>query len=272
LSVSLGLKNKSLRKTGLPSARRASNLVRRSLLVYRHTWMVIFSGFFEPLFYLVAVGFGVGRLVKTMPFGGEQIPYAAFVAPGMLAASCLNGAITDGFFNPFFKLHRTMTYDGILATPMSVPDIALGEMMWALIRGSIYSVGFLIVMFALGLILSPWALLALPAAMLTAGAFSAGAMVLMSFAKRIQAFDKILNLVVIPLFLFSGTFFPVSLYPAPIQPIVKLSPLYHGSTLLRGLTTGVVRPGILLHVVYLVAMFVLASAVAMHRLERKLIK
>lgn len=234
--------------------------------------MVILSGFFEPLFYLVAVGFGVGRLIKTLPFGGKEIAYAAFVAPGMLAASCMNGAITDGFFNPFFKLHYQKTYDGILATPMSVPDIALGEMMWAQIRGSIYSVGFLTVMLALGLILSPWALLALPAAMLTAGAFSAGAMVLTSFAKRLQSFDKILNLIVFPLFLFSGTFFPVSMYPGALRPIVKLSPLYHASTLLRSLTTGVVRPGILWNVVYLVAMFVVSSAVAMHRLERALIK
>lgn len=234
--------------------------------------MVIFSGFFEPLFYLVAVGFGVGRLIKTLPFGGKEIAYAAFVAPGMLAASCLNGAITDGFFNPFFKLHHTKTYDGILATPMSVRDIALGEMMWAQIRGSIYSVGFLTVMLALGLILSPWALLALPAAMLTAGAFSAGAMVLTSYAKGLRSFDKILNLIVFPLFLFSGTFFPVSLYPAALQPIVKLSPLYHASTLLRGLTTGVLGPGILWNAIYLITMFVVASAIAMQRLERALIK
>lgn len=246
--------------------------MQRSRLVYQHTWIVIFSGFFEPLFYLVAVGFGVGRLIKTLPFGGEQIAYAAFVAPGMLAASCMNGAITDGFFNPFFKLHYDKTYDGILATPMSVPDIALGEMMWAQIRGSIYSACFLTVMLALGLILSPWALLALPAAMLTAGAFSAGAMVLTSFAKRLQSFDKILNLIVFPLFLFSGTLFPVSVYPAALRGIVKLSPLYHGSTLLRNLTTGAVKPGILWHVVYLVAMFVIASAVAIQRLERTLIK
>ena len=101
-----------------------------NLLVYKHTWMVIVSGFFEPLFYLLGIGIGLGSMVPPI----DGMSYSAFVAPGLLASSCLNGAITDGFFNIFFKLHYQKTYDGILATPMRVPDVAFGEMLWALAR------------------------------------------------------------------------------------------------------------------------------------------
>ena len=100
----------------LPSPRRSRRMVQRNLLVYKHGWMVIFSGFFEPVFYLFSLGLGLGGMVR----GVEGISYAAYVLPGLLAASCMNGAITDGLFNIHFKLHIQKTYDGILATPMRV--------------------------------------------------------------------------------------------------------------------------------------------------------
>src|SRR3954468_14018513 len=98
----------------LPSPTRSFRMVQRNLLVYKHTWMVIFSGFFEPLFYLLGIGIGLGSMVPDI----HGISYAAYVAPGLLASSCLNGAITDGFFNIFFKLHFQRIYDGVLSTPM----------------------------------------------------------------------------------------------------------------------------------------------------------
>src|SRR5688572_1307764 len=137
-----------------PSFRRALKLVRRNALAYKHYWTAFISGFFEPVFYLGAVGFGVGRFIGEIEFGGIAISYAAFLAPGMLAASTLNGAIFDGFFSPFFKLNWMKTYDGIITTPVNVSDIAVGEMIWAQIRGTIYSAGFLFVMLLLGLIQS----------------------------------------------------------------------------------------------------------------------
>lgn len=255
----------------LPSLRRAYRMVQRNGIVYKHTWTIIFTGFFEPLFYLGAVGLGVGRLIGSISFGGEEISYAAFLAPGMLAASTLNGAITDGFFNPFWKLNYQKTYEGILSTPMNVPDIALGEMLWAQMRGSIYSVGFLAVMLAMGLVGSPWAILALPAAMLSAGALSAGAMILTGIARQISAFDKVMNLIVFPMFLFSGTFFPVSLYPEMLRPVVMATPLYHSAHLLRSLTTGVIRGDLVWSVFYLVAMFLVANAVAFTLIRRRLV-
>jgi len=254
-----------------PSARRALKLVRRNTIAYRRYWIAFVSGFFEPLFYLGAVGFGVGRFVGTVEYGGAELEYASFLAPGMLAASAFNGALFDGFFSPFFKLNWMKTYDGIIATPVNVSDIAVGEVIWALIRGTIYSTGFILVMLALGLIHSLWAILALPAVMISGAALSAGAMVMTAKTKEISSLEKVMTLIVIPMFLFSGTFFPVSQYPDWLRPVVQLTPLYHSASLLRALTTGQVTAGQLVNLAYLIAMFVLCSALTIRFMRRRLI-
>ena len=128
---------------------RRSRLVERNVMVYRRTWIVLVSGFFEPVFYLLAIGFGLGGLVGPVVLpGGQTVPYAVFVAPGLLASSAMNGAIYDSTFNIFFKLRYAKTYDAMLSTPMAVPDVAVGEIAWALIRGTLYAIGFLVAMAA----------------------------------------------------------------------------------------------------------------------------
>lgn len=258
----------------VPSPRRSFRMVQRSLLVYKHIWTVIVSGFFEPVFYLLSLGIGLGAMVPDI----NGVSYSAFVVPGLLASSCMNGAITDGFFNIFFKLHFQKTYDGILATPMRVVDIAFGEMLWALIRGSLYAMSFLVVVYVMGvtigprLILSPLAVLALPAAIVVCAAFSSIALCLTSFVRTVQDFDTVMGLFFLPMFLFSGIFVPVTQFPAPAQWIIKALPLYHGAALLRQLTTGTIGTGILVHLVYLVVVGTAAFAVAMIRLEAALVK
>jgi lipooligosaccharide transport system permease protein len=253
------------------STHRALKLVRRNILAYKHYWIAFITGFFEPIFYLAAVGFGVGQFIGDVSFGGAQIDYPTFLAPGLLATATLNGAVFDGFFSPFFKLNWMKTYDGIITTPVSIPDIAFGEIIWALIRGTIYGAAFLIVILVLGLIESPWGALALPAVMLSAGALSAGAMCLTGITKQISSLEKVMTLIVIPLFLFSGTFYPLSVYPGFLQPIVQATPLYHSAALLRSLTTGEVGPGILWHVAYLAAFFAVAATIAIKLMRRRLV-
>ncbi len=257
-----------------PSPRRSLRMVQRNLLVYKYTWMVILSGFFEPLFYLLGIGIGLGSMVPPI----DGITYSAFVAPGLLASSCLNGAITDGFFNVHFKLHHQKTYDGILATPMRVPDVALGEMFWALGRGSLYAAVFLLVLLVLGestgrpMLLSPWALLAWPAAVLAAASFSAMAICLTTIARKVQDFDMVVGLLVMPMFLFSGIFVPITRFPDVVQWIMRATPLYHAVGLLRQLTTGTVSISIAGHLTYLVVGGIVAFSVAMYRLERALVE
>jgi ABC-type polysaccharide/polyol phosphate export systems, permease component len=248
-------------------------MVQRNLLVYRHTWMVIFSGFFEPLFYLLGIGYGLGTIVGTVPLAdGRLITYAAFVGPALLAQSSMNGAISESIFNVFFKLNYNKTYDAILATPLGIGEIVFGEMLWALMRASLYAVAFMVVMLFMGLILSPWAVLALPASVLISAAFSAAGLATTAYLRTVQDFDIPMGLVVMPMFLFSGTFFPIEVYPKAIQLAMELTPLFHGVSLLRALTSGAVGLHQLWDVGYLIAFGIVAMTIAMHRLEQRIVK
>ena len=253
-------------------AGRSRVLVVRSALAYRRAWLAFVSGAFEPIFYLLAMGQGLGALVGALPGpDGTPISYAAFIAPGLLAASAMNGAVFDSTFNVFFKLRYAKLYDAILATPLGPVDIALGEIGWALLRGGLYGMGFLAVMAGFGLLTSPWALLALPAALLVAFAFAAVGMAASSYMRSWQDFDLI-QLVILPMFLFTTTFFPLSVYPRGLQLVVECLPLFHAVELMRGLTTGIVGPGLLGHAAYFVVMASLGAVVAARRLNPLLLR
>jgi lipooligosaccharide transport system permease protein len=252
--------------------RRALLLIERNVYVYRNGWLVIFSGFFEPLFYLLSIGLGIGGMIGEVPGpNGEPMSYAMFVAPALLATASMNGAITEATFNVFFKLNYQKTYDAVLATPLGPGDVALGEIGWAVIRSTLYALGFMVVILVLGLVGSPWAIFAVPAAMLLSFAFAAAGMAATTFMRSWQDFDLI-QLVVLPLFLFSGTFYPITSYPPAVQVFVQLTPLYQGVDLIRSLVIGAVDPSILWHVVYLAAMGLIGLAVVARRLDRLLLK
>jgi lipooligosaccharide transport system permease protein len=255
----------------LLGGRRALLLVERNLMVYRRTWIVIVSGFFEPLFYLLSIGVGIGKLVGhvTGP-GGHVIAYTAYVAPALMASSAMNGAVYDSTMNVYFKLKFAKTYDAVLATPVGVGDVALGEITWALIRGFLYASAFIVVMAVLGDVASPWAILALPAAVLIGFGFAAVGMAATSYMRSWQDFDFV-QLAVLPLFLFSATFYPLSTYPRWLQIVVQCTPLFHGVALLRGLCVGAVGPGLLLHAAYLAVMGLLGLRVTSRRLARLLL-
>ena len=253
-------------------AGRAHAVAARSAAASRRTWVAFVSGFFEPVFYLVAMGQGLGSLVGALPGpDGRPISYAAYIAPGLLAASAMNGAIFDATFGFFFKLKYNKLYDAILATPLGPVDIALGEMTWALVRGGLYSFGFLAVMGAFGLLVSPWALLALPAALVVALAFAAVGMAATTYMRSWQDFDLV-TLAIMPMFLFATTFYPLSVYPRWLQIAVELMPLFHAVELMRGLTTGVVDAGLFGHLAYFLVMIVGGAVVAARRLDRLLLK
>ncbi|HET7068315.1 MAG TPA: ABC transporter, partial [Nocardioides sp.] len=164
-------------------------LVLRNYITYRTQWKLFLTGFLEPVFYLFSIGIGVGKLIPGFEVNGHSIPYAEFVAPGMLAASAFNGALLDSTFNVFFKLRYEKLYDQMLATPLTTSDIARGEIIWGQLRGASYSVAFLAVMWAMGLVHSWWAVLAFPATLLIGFAFSAVCMALTTWMTSWQDFD-----------------------------------------------------------------------------------
>jgi len=240
---------------------RGDLLFERNLMVYRRTWLTLISGFFEPLFYLFSLGLGLGHYVGKV----DGVQYAAYVAPALLASSAMNGAVYDGLTNVFFKLRFAKVYDAMLATPIGPTDVALGELSWALFRGFLYSIGFVITAAALGLIHSWWGLLTLPAALVVGFGFAGIAVGASTYVRSWQDFDLV-QLVQLPMFLFSATFFPISVYPPALQWVVRFSPLYHGTVLIRSLTLGLVHPGNLLDVAYLVALGCAGLALARRRM------
>ncbi|MFW5471520.1 ABC transporter permease [Knoellia sp. CPCC 206435] len=248
----------------------AGLLLYRNYLAYRRAWYIFVTGFLEPVLYLFSIGIGVGQLVTDFEFHGQSIPYAEFVAPGMLAASAMNGALLDSTFNFFFKLKYNKLFDQMLATPLTTMDIARGELAWSLLRGGVYSAGFLLVMLAMGLVSSWWAVLVVPATLLIGLAFGGICMALTTFMRSWQDFEFI-TLASMPLFLFSATFFPVTAYPPAVRWVVEVTPLYRGVVLCRELTTGVLTWGSAFSVLYLVAMGLIGLRVVGRRLDRLLL-
>lgn len=255
------------RTTSRPTGRA---LVSRNFITHRKVWWIFATGFFEPVFYLFSIGVGVGQLIDGFELNGRLVSYAAFVAPGMLAASAMNGAVFDSTFSIFFKLRYDKVYDGVLATPMRPVNIATGELMWCLLRSGAYSLGFLLVMVAMGLVESWWAVLAWPAAWLIGFAFAGAGMALTTFMKSWQDFEYV-QLAIIPMFLFSATFFPVTAFDGWLRWVVEVTPLYRGVVLCRELTTGALSWASAVSVVYLLAMGAVGLVIVSRRLHKLLL-
>jgi lipooligosaccharide transport system permease protein len=255
------------------SIRRAGSVSQRNMAALRSAyWLVVISGLVEPLLYLFSIGIGVGKLVGELPLSdGRLVPYAAFVAPSMLATSAMSGALAESTFNFFNKMKFARLYDSILATPVRPMEVAFGELLWAMARGALYSAGFLAVMVAMQLTGVGPALAAFPAALLVGFAFGGMGMAVSTFMRSWQDFD-LMGSIQFTLFLFSGTFVPIGSYPPPLQLVVQLTPLYHGVELIRDLTTDSAGPVLLVHAGYLVALTAVGLVVAGHRMGRLLLK
>jgi lipooligosaccharide transport system permease protein len=242
--------------SGVYSGRARVVLERGYFALKSSTWMVVASGFVEPLIYLVAFGYGIGQFIEgTVDGNGNPISYAQFIAPALLATSAMNGAIYDSTWNVFFKMHFGRIYNGMLSTSMGTLDVALGEISWALLRGLAYAIGFMAIVTPLGLVPSGWGLLAIPASVLVAFGFAAVGMGITSYLKHRQQMQYI-QLVMLPMFLFSGTFFPLDIYPEPIQWLIQALPLWQAIELIRGLTLGIMNLAMLGHVLYFVVMII----------------
>ncbi len=248
-----------------------THLVGRNLIVYRRDWVVFVTGFLEPLLYLLSIGVGIQQLVGDFRVGGEVVSYTEFVAPAMLATSAMNGALFDTTFGVFFKLRYEKVYDSVLATPLTPRHVATGELVFALMRAAVYALAFVLIMTAMGLVSSWWALLAPAAAVLIGWAFGGAGMALTTWMRSWQDFDFI-TLAILPMFLFSATFFPLDRYPDGVQWVVQVTPLYQGVVLCRGLTTGVLTWGTAVAVVYLVALGGAGLAVASRRFGALLLR
>ena len=254
----------------LVGTRRVTRVVERNARVNVRMWPAFVSGFFEPAFYLFSIGVGVGALVGQVEGpGGRLVDYEQYVAPAMMAVAAMNGCIFDTTFNFFGKIKYAHTYDGMLATPLGVTDVVRGELTWALLRGVLQAVVFFLTMWAMGLTPSGWGVLSVPAAALIGFAFAGAGLGLTTFMRSFFDFDYV-DLAIVPLFLFSGTFFPLSEYPTGLAWVVRCSPLYQGVAIERALVLGEPSWTLLLHAAYLAAMGYAGLRVAGNRLGRML--
>ena len=253
--------------------RRSTSVIERNVSTLRSSyWVVMATGFLEPVLYLFSIGVGVGQLIGDLPLpDGRVVSYAEFVAPAMLASSAMSGALSETTFNFFGKMKFMKLYDGMLATPLRPMEIALGELAWAMIRGAVYAAAFLVVMIAMGLTTPGPAAVAFAAAVLVGFAFGGAGLALSTVMRSWQDFDLMAS-AQFALFLFSGTFVPAEAYPSVLRWIVEVTPLYRSVDLIRGITTG--HPGWqeLLDVAYLIALFAVGLVVAGRRMGALLCK
>jgi lipooligosaccharide transport system permease protein len=253
----------------LLGSRRPLRVVERNGLTALRWWPAFVSGFVEPVFYLFSIGIGVGALVGRMPGPHGPVDYDQFVAPAMLATAAMNGCVFDTTYNFFGKYKYAKTYDGMLATPLGVGDVVRGELTWAVLRSVLHSAVFLATMWAMGLTPSAWTVLALPVAGIIGYGFAGAGLGLTTFMRSWFDFDYV-QLAIVPLFLFSATFFPLDEYPAAVAWVVRLSPLYQGVVIERALVLGDPSPVLLLHAAYLLVMGTIGVRVAGRRLGRML--
>ena len=246
---------------------RSRAIMERAYIAFKSsTWMIVISGFVEPVLFLLSFGYGLKDLVGDITVAGQPIGYVAFITPALLATSAMNGAIYDSTMNVYFKLKHDRIYHGMLATSLGPMDVALGEISWALLRGLSYAIGFMAIVTPLGLIPSMWGILAIPAAVLIAFGFASFGMAVTSYMKSWQQLE-IVNVVLLPMFLFSGSFYPLSVFPDWLQTVIRLFPLAHAIDLVRGLTLGNISWALLGHAMYFVVMIVVGLFFTTKRLN-----
>jgi lipooligosaccharide transport system permease protein len=252
---------------------RAGRMVQRNALVYRRVWRgSLFFSFLQPTLFLVAMGIGVGRLVErgdTSILGG--VAFLDFLAPGLLAAACMQTATFESSFPITGKMTWQRNYEGISATPMRIVDMVLGELGWIAVRLLMVAGAFTAVIAVFGVPRSRLALLAIPAAVLTGLAFSAPIMAYAATQRTGVGFTGLFRFIITPLFLFSGVFFPITRLPLPLQRVARFTPLFHGVELVRGLTLNTLKsPAWLVDVTYLVLMTGIGILASLWTFRRKL--
>jgi lipooligosaccharide transport system permease protein len=253
----------------LPGVRK----LEHSLFVYRRIWRGTFFGtLVSPVLYLAAMGVALGSLVPTMTtFGG--VPYIVFLAPGLVAAQGMQTATMESSWPLFAGFKWNKTFEAMIATPQSVRDIVIGHLYWLVVRLAIVTGVFLIVAFLFGALTSPTAILAWPAAILTGVAFGMPMAAWTASRKTEQSFAFVFRFIVTPLFLFSGTFFPIEQLPDPIEWVAWLTPLFHGVSLTRALAIGHGEEPVvlLIHTAVLVGVAAVGTYFAFRTFQKRLV-
>jgi lipooligosaccharide transport system permease protein len=242
---------------------------QREVSVYKYVYKsTIVSNLFDPLIYLLALGFGLGAYVTRI----AGLSYIQFIAPGLIASSIMTAASFETTYNTFVRIHFDRVYEAMMATPVTVEDIVVGEMLWAMTRSTIYASVMLCVVAALGLVRS-WLALLVPLMGAVGGLmFAIIGLTYTSFLKSIDQMNFYFTLFITPLFLFSGVFYPLDALPQTVQEIALLSPLYHLVSIIRPLVLGTLGMESLFHLLWIAVFIAIFAVVPVNLLNKKLVK
>jgi lipooligosaccharide transport system permease protein len=245
----------------------------RNLLVYRQNWKISFiPPLLEPFFYLVAFGVGLSALVGNVNYQGSEISYMLFIAPALLAINIMNNAFFENTYASFVRMYYQKTFDAMMATPLTLEEIITGEIVWGATKSVIATAIMLGVISLFGLIRYPEGLLIIPLALIGGIAFGSIGMIFTAMVANIELFNLPVFLFITPMFLFSGTFFPIENLPGWAQYIAMLLPLTHMVNLTRSLSLGILDMSLLPGFCYLVISCIVFFPLAIHKMHRRLIK
>jgi len=252
----------------LPSPRVAVRVWRRDARVFSKVWKgALLPQFFDPLFYLLAMGFGLGTYLASV----NGIPYKQFVGPGLVASAVMWSASFETTWNIYFRMEETRLYDSVLTTPVEVQDLVAGEVSWAATRALIYGTTFLAIVTAFGLVDSPWALL-VPLFLALGGAcFGMLGITFTSLVRSIDHYGYYYTLFITPLFLFSGIFYPLDKLPDWVSTVAWFTPLYHLVKITRGLALDPNALAVLGNAAWLTLLTVALFAVPVRAMRRRLV-
>ena len=245
----------------------------RNLVVYQKIWKVNFiTPLLEPLFYIMAFGLGFSGLIGTVRYAGLALSYTAFIAPALVATAVMWNAFFETTYGSFVRMYYQKTFDGMLSTPLSLEEIIIAEIVWSATKAVGAAAVMLLVLGVLGYVRFPLGLLLIPTALLGGLAFGAVGMFFTGIVPTIDMFNLPIFLFVTPMFLFSGTFFPVSNLPSWAQPVALVFPLYHLTELVRCFSLGARETPPVLSILYLLLFFVIFAVLALRAMRRRLIK
>ncbi|TAL18654.1 ABC transporter permease [bacterium] len=254
-------------------SRRLWRVWQRNFAVYKRTWLISFlPNLFEPAFYLLAFGLGLGAMVGAVTYRSESVSYVRFIAPGIVAIAVMQNSFFENTYASFVRMYYQKTFDAMLATPLSLGDVIAGEIFWGATKSLMAGVAMTAVLLPFGLVSVEGALLIIPVSILGGIAFGSIGMFFTGITPTIDVFNLPVFLFITPMFLFGGTFFPLENLPPWAAKIAYVLPLTHLVELVRGPFLGKVESRLIFSVIYLLLFSALLFPLAIHKMRKRLIK
>jgi len=254
-------------------SRRSWRVWQRDVDVYRTTWLVNFiPPLLEPVLYVLAFGMGLGSLIERVEYLGVSVPYLEFMVPGVIAVAIMFWAYFETTYASFIRMYYQRTFDAIIATPLLVEDVIAGEWLWGATKSLLAATIMLVMMSVLGYVVWPWCLFVVPLSVLAGLLFSALGLITTALCPKIDMFNIPIFILVFPMFLFSGTFFPVDILPTWAFWVALALPLTHVSFLVRGACLGMAPPYWYGSLAYLAILTAVTGCLALVLMRRRLVK